>query len=112
MRLSALKGDGVDRFWDAVSDFRRLQTGSGALATRRRAQSLTWMWEQIEAGLKHDFREQPAVRQLLPAITADVAAGRLPASTAARRLLESCRPGLDPGSAQARHDLDAGSTPA
>lgn len=89
IQLSALKLEGLDRFWEAVSHFRRLQTANGALATRRRAQSLTWMWEQIEAGLKRDFRQHPRVRELLPATTAEVAAGRLPASTAARQLLEA-----------------------
>ena len=89
IQLSALKGDGLDRFWDAVSQFQRLQTANGALASRRRAQALTWMWEQIEAGLKHDFRNHPRVRELLPALKAEVGAGRMPASIAARQLLEA-----------------------
>ena len=46
------------------------------------------MWERIEAGLRQRFREHPAVRQALPAITDDVRAGRLAASVAARRLLD------------------------
>jgi LAO/AO transport system kinase len=89
IQLSALNAQGLDRFWNAVSNFRRLQTANGALAARRRGQALTWMWEQIEAGLKHEFRQHPRVRELLPAMTAEVAAGRMPASTAARQLLEA-----------------------
>jgi LAO/AO transport system kinase len=111
MQLSALKAEGLDRFWDAVSHFRRLQTANGALATRRRAQALTWMWEQIEAGLKSDFRNHPRVRELLPAMTAEVGAGHMPASIAARQLLTACHPGLEPGSTQARQHLDPGSNP-
>jgi LAO/AO transport system kinase len=49
------------------------------------------MWERIDAGLKHDFREQPSVRALLPQLTNEVEAGRLPASTAARQLLDAWR---------------------
>jgi LAO/AO transport system kinase len=45
------------------------------------------MWERIDAGLKQDFRQHPQVRELLPQLTADVAAGRVPASAAARNLL-------------------------
>jgi len=89
IQLSALRAEGVDRFWEAVSHYRRLQTANGALASRRRAQSLTWMWEQIEAGLKHDFRSHPVVRKMLPAMTAEVEAGRMPASIAARQLLQA-----------------------
>jgi LAO/AO transport system kinase len=89
IQLSALLGQGVDSFWNAVSEFRALQAAGGQLAGRRRHQALAWMWERIEAGLKQDFRQHPAVRELLPGIAAEVEAGRLPASTAARNLLEA-----------------------
>lgn len=85
--LSALKGEGVDGFWAAVEEFRRLQTANGRIASRRERQSLAWMWERIDAGLKQAFRAHPHVRQLLPQMQADVAAGRIAASTAARNLL-------------------------
>jgi len=91
IQLSALLSEGIDKFWAEVEHYRRLQTLNGALAARRQHQSLSWMWEQIEAGLKHDFKQNPAVREMLPSITADVGAGRLPASTAARRLLNTAQ---------------------
>ncbi len=87
IQLSALHGTGVDRFWAAVLQFKALQTANGRLAQRRQQQALAWMWERIDAGLKQAFRQHPAVRALLPQLTADVAAGRIPASTAARNLL-------------------------
>ncbi|MCW5650593.1 MAG: methylmalonyl Co-A mutase-associated GTPase MeaB [Ramlibacter sp.] len=87
IQLSALLGTGVDTFWTAVTDFKQLQTASGKLAARRQQQALAWMWERIDAGLKQEFRQHPAVRELLPHTLADVAAGRLPASTAARNML-------------------------
>lgn len=91
IQLSALKGEGLDRFWEAVTTFRDARVPSGQLAARRQHQSLAWMWERIDAGLKHDFREQPAVRALLPRLMSDVEAGHLPASAAARRLLDAWR---------------------
>ncbi len=89
IQLSALRGTGVEAFWAAVSQFRQLQTGSGKLKARRQQQSLAWMWERIDAGLKQAFRRDPAVSALLPTLLAEVADGRLPASTAARNLLEA-----------------------
>jgi LAO/AO transport system kinase len=89
MQLSALLGQGVDRFWDQVQEFKSLQAANGQLAARRQHQALAWMWERIDAGLKQAFQQNPRVRQMLPAITADVADGRLAASTAARQLLEA-----------------------
>ena len=87
VQISALLGQGVDGFWAAVSEFRRLQTANGRLAQRREKQALAWMWERIEAGLKLAFRQHPQVRALLPQLQADVVAGRIAASTAARNLL-------------------------
>jgi LAO/AO transport system kinase len=87
VQLSALLGQGVDSFWAAVSEFRSLQTANGRLALRRQQQAMSWMWERIDAGLKHNFRAQPRVQTLLPQLSQQVAAGQLAASTAARQLL-------------------------
>jgi LAO/AO transport system kinase len=87
IQLSALHNKGVDAFWAAVKQFQALQTANGKLAARRQHQSLSWMWERIEAGLRQSFRQDPAVSALLPQLVADVGSGRLPASTAARNLL-------------------------
>ena len=87
MQLSALHNTGVDGFWAAVTQFRTIQASNGKLAERRRQQSLAWMWERIDAGLKLAFRKDPAVSALLSDLLAQVANGQLPASTAARNLL-------------------------
>ncbi|HVE54488.1 MAG TPA: methylmalonyl Co-A mutase-associated GTPase MeaB, partial [Ramlibacter sp.] len=87
LQLSALKAEGLDRFWAAVSRFRSLQATGGRLAARRRQQSLAWMWERIESGLRQSFRQHPQVQSLLPQLAREVEQGRLAASTAARRLL-------------------------
>jgi LAO/AO transport system kinase len=89
IQISALKAQGVDDFWGAVTRFKALRTADGELAERRRHQSLAWMWERIEAGLKQEFRQHAAVQALLPQVTQDVEAGRLPASTGARQLLQA-----------------------
>jgi LAO/AO transport system kinase len=112
LQLSALQGEGIDNFWQAVTRFRQLQEANGRLQSRRQHQALAWMWERIESGLKDAFRNDPQVRALLPQMTRDVEAGRIAASTAARRLLSLCHPGLDPGTMAPRDDLDAGSSPA
>ncbi|MDZ7591354.1 MAG: methylmalonyl Co-A mutase-associated GTPase MeaB [Rubrivivax sp.] len=88
LQLSALKGLGLAEFWQAVSHFHDQRAASGQLAQRRRQQDQAWMWERVEAGLRQRFRQHPTVRAALPGITADVDAGRLAASVAARRLLD------------------------
>ncbi len=85
--LSALHGKGVDTFWASVGEFQTLQTATGMFHTRRQEQSLAWMWERIDAGLKQSFKHNPAVREQLPQLTAAVQSGQMAASTAARNLL-------------------------
>ncbi len=89
LQISALQGRGVDAFWAAVQDFRRVQGANGRLEARRRRQAQSWMWERIDAGLKQAFRAHPQVQALLPALREDVLGGRVAASTAARQLLRA-----------------------
>jgi LAO/AO transport system kinase len=89
IQISALLGQGVANFWAMVLAFKNLQAANGQLTERRKGQALAWMWERIDAGLKTAFRQHPEVRRLLPELSADVASGRLAASTAARQLLQT-----------------------
>jgi LAO/AO transport system kinase len=85
---SALDGQGLAEFWRAVERYRAMAQAGGGLAARRRDQDQAWMWERIDAGLKARFRAHPDVRAALPEFSAEVRAGRLAASVAARRLLD------------------------
>lgn len=87
LQLSALKGEGVDQFWRYVQDFQRLQQANGRWSQRRKKQSLDWMWERIDAGLKQAFKQHPQVQAMLADTMQAVRSGRLAASTAARQLL-------------------------
>ena len=89
LQISALKGQGVALFWAAVLDFKSLQMANGKFADRRQHQSLAWMWERIDTGLKLAFKASPQVQQLLPRLTQDVLEGRMAASTAARNMLSA-----------------------
>ncbi|MBP6483621.1 MAG: methylmalonyl Co-A mutase-associated GTPase MeaB [Rhodoferax sp.] len=87
IQISALNATGIDSFWAAVSEFQTLGQANGKLAERRKHQALAWMWERIDAALKQSFRQNPAVRKMLPDMTSAVESGRIAASTAARNLL-------------------------
>ncbi|MDO4724481.1 MAG: methylmalonyl Co-A mutase-associated GTPase MeaB, partial [Comamonadaceae bacterium] len=89
IQISALQGTGVDTFWSTVSAYRQLQTENGQLMLRRQKQAMTWMWERIDAGLKLAFRQQAAVKALLPQLQEQVLQGQMAASTAARQLLDA-----------------------
>jgi len=88
IKMSALKSEGITEFWDLVNQFQDIQTKYDHLKSRRQNQSQAWMWERIEAGLKHSFENNQAVQKLLPDLTRAVNAGEIAASVAARKLLD------------------------
>jgi LAO/AO transport system kinase len=85
------RGDGrrvaMTDFWDTVLKYRAAMTESGELAARRRHQSIDWMWNMIDAGLRHRFREHPGVLAALPEFSRAVEAGTTTPTVAAHRLL-------------------------
>jgi LAO/AO transport system kinase len=87
LTLSALEGLGVENFWKQVIEFKKIQKGNGQWVARRHSQSLTWMNERINTGLKQAFYAHPHIAQALPRFTKAVSEGRLAPSTAARQLL-------------------------
>ncbi|MGE4241883.1 methylmalonyl Co-A mutase-associated GTPase MeaB [Ramlibacter sp.] len=103
MQLSALKSQGIEAFWQTVKEFETAQNASAQLEARRRHQSLAWMWERIESGLKQQFHQHEEVKRLLPQLTAQVEQGALAASTAARQLLAAMNNGANNGEGHAGH---------
>jgi LAO/AO transport system kinase len=85
---SALRGDGMPAFWDAVAGFIQTRRDSGAFAQRRREQSLAWMWDIVQARLVAEFRRHPAVKRALAQTSRDVSQSRIAPSAAARTLLD------------------------
>ena len=88
MQISALKGQGIDAFWQNVTQFQEQRKASGDFDARRKKQSLSWMWDLIHARLQNDFKHHPAVHDALPQTLRDVADARIAPSAAARALLD------------------------
>jgi LAO/AO transport system kinase len=87
LQTSALHGQGIDKVWQTLLNFRETLTASGEFEERRRRQSLDWMWSLIDAGLRHRFRDHPAVKSNLNNTTQAVAGGSMTPTVAAHRLL-------------------------
>ena len=87
MQISALKGQGIDSFWQQVEQFHQQHRASGEFDARRKKQALSWMWDIIQARLQTDFKHHPAVREALHHTLRDVADARIAPSSAARTLL-------------------------
>jgi LAO/AO transport system kinase len=74
---SALTGDGIAALWDQVLAHRRMLSGAGELAARRREQQVKWMWSMLEDRLHLRLKTDAKLKARLPAIEKAVADGAL-----------------------------------
>ncbi|MCD6224690.1 MAG: methylmalonyl Co-A mutase-associated GTPase MeaB [Deltaproteobacteria bacterium] len=87
LNCSAIEMTGIDEIWNTVLKHRKKFTATGEFKTKRKKQSVDWMWSLVEEGLKEKFYKNPGVKKELPAIMGDVREGSLAPTVAASRLL-------------------------
>jgi LAO/AO transport system kinase len=85
LTLSAISGEGLDEAWHAVESLWSWRKAQGHLAAARKNQRLRWFEEELAAEALARMRADPR----LPGLRAEVEAGRLTPSEAARRALGS-----------------------
>jgi len=87
LTASALHKEGIKDFWTAIENYRQALTPTGEFAAKRQHQSLNWMWQLIDFGLRQHFRLHPRVQENLPALTRSVEQGNTTPAAAAYALL-------------------------
>jgi LAO/AO transport system kinase len=93
LACSALREEGIDAVWQAVLRQRRALEDSGELAAKRRAQTRSWLWAEVQAGLQDALTTDPAIAGLLAHLEIAVDEGRLLPPQAARALIARFRKG-------------------
>jgi len=83
---SALEQRGVDTLWGTVEEFRDALAGE-PLDARRTEQARAWMRDELADSLLDRLHADSRTAQAAAALEAEVAAGRLAPTTAARRLI-------------------------
>ncbi len=86
---SSLTGAGIDSVWKNVEDFQRAAQKNGIFSTRRNQQAKDWVHSIVSEYLGDSFRKNPKVLRVLEKLEADVVEGKLPATSAARKLIEA-----------------------
>ena len=87
LACSSLSGEGIAEVADTVARLQGEWAASGRLAELRSLQATAWMWNDVQSRLADALNDSAAVRALAPGLEAEVAAGTLSPTTAARRLL-------------------------
>jgi LAO/AO transport system kinase len=91
VRVSGLKGTGLDALWGMIGDHAAALDAAGELAKRRSRQAVAWTWDLVEDTLLGSLYASDGVRAMRARLESDVAEGRLTPALAARRILEVFR---------------------
>lgn len=88
MTCSALESRGVEEAWETISEHVALLKREGVLEKRRADQSVSWMWRATTDGLLDALRDDARLGTQVEALERSVRSGDLPATVAARRILD------------------------
>lgn len=86
---SALREEGVSDVWGIVEEYWQALSAAGEIESRRAAQSCAWMWSETADTLLADLRSSDAVKKQVSQLEADVTAGLLPPTIAAKKLMDA-----------------------
>jgi LAO/AO transport system kinase len=89
LTCSAVEGTGVAEVWGQVRAHREHLAASGELAAKRADQEVAWMWATVTDRVLARLRSEPASRDDVTRLEADLRAGRTTATRAAHDLLRS-----------------------
>ena len=79
---------GIDLAWDAVKRHQDALVNGGELESLRAEQARAWLWSEVQDSLVADLREKYGVSHVISELESAVSEGRMPATTAADKLLE------------------------
>ncbi|MGI9310474.1 MAG: methylmalonyl Co-A mutase-associated GTPase MeaB [bacterium] len=85
--VSSTEGNGLDEVQRRLDEYRAMLHADGALPARRRRQAKDWLWNETREQLLAELKNDDAVGARLERMLAQVDAGELPASIAARELV-------------------------
>ena len=84
---SALTGLGIAEAWTCIERYRDWYEATDARRHRRSEQGRGWLWHEIAYGFRVTIESRKDLKRLVEELEEDVAAGRMPATAAARRII-------------------------
>ena len=85
--ISAVENKGLAALWEKITHHKKLLSQSGERDAKRREQQVRWMWALVEDRMMSRLKADAAVKALIPALEAEIGAGKLTPVMAMERLL-------------------------
>lgn len=87
LTMSALENSGVDDYWNAVEEHRRVLTGAGEFDRRRARQQVEWTWQMVQEAVLSRLADDPHVREVRAGAERGVLNGTLTPALAAEQIV-------------------------
>ena len=84
---SAVTGSGIPEAWGCIERYREWYEATGTRSRRRSEQARGWLWSEVAASMRTTIESREDLKHLIESLEGDVAAGRVPAAAAARRVI-------------------------
>lgn len=85
---SAVENKGIENIWNIVEKYFSLLRSEDEMEKRRIEQSHQWMWQETADGLFEVLKEDTDIRSLIAELEVQVAEQKIPASIAAREIIQ------------------------
>jgi len=85
---SSLTGEGIPEMWDVVEEFFKTVRGNGVFEKRRKEQVLKWVNDMAQEHLENLVNANQAIAAAKLRIEAEVTAGKLPPTQAAKEIID------------------------
>jgi len=86
-KCSAITGEGVSEIWKVIKKFEKIVKDSSVFDTRRKNQTVEWIFSMVEESLKEKFYNDNLIKDKIPGIKENVGNGNMLATQAAEKLL-------------------------
>ena len=87
LTCSAVEKQGISEIWDSINEYAAFVKENGFFDKKRQEQAKFWMYETINAELKKDFYEMPAIKEKLKLFEDNVLNKKMTSFFAAKTLL-------------------------
>lgn len=87
LTMSALENTGVDDYWQAILDHRKVLTEAGEFERRRARQQVEWTWQMVQEAILSRLSVDPEVRAVRAEAERGVLDGTLTPALAAERIV-------------------------
>ncbi|MFW0794693.1 methylmalonyl Co-A mutase-associated GTPase MeaB [Gordonia sp. CPCC 205515] len=89
LTMSALENTGVDDYWNAVCQHKKVLTDAGEFDARRTRQQIDWTWAMVQDTVLSRLASSAPVKAIRRDVEAQVASGDLTPALAAQRIVEA-----------------------